>query len=78
MTGMQVAIKEADQAIKRLRKALELSKAEPGALDARLEAARQELLSLDGALYGNRSMREVGDPYPHTVQKRVSAAMSTS
>jgi hypothetical protein len=70
------ALDQAFDRLKDLRTALSRSLAAPDGLDAELHAATQELYEIEEALRGSRTRSEIGDPNPHTIERRLQVAMT--
>ncbi len=73
-SAASVQLREAQKKVKAMEKALERSTAEPGDLDQRVHALKQELYDLDEQMYGNRSKREVGEKTKPSVGDRLGTA----
>ncbi len=73
-SAASVQLREAQKKVKAMEKALERSTAEPGDLDQRVHALKQQLYDLDEQMYGNRSKREVGEKTKPSVGDRLGTA----
>jgi len=74
-TAARQALDQAFERLKDLRTALNRSLAAPDALDAELHAATQVLYEIEETLRGSRTRSEIGEPTPHTIDRRLQVAM---
>jgi photosystem II stability/assembly factor-like uncharacterized protein len=70
-TAAEKAITLAFERTKRLRVALERSRAAPDDLDEQLHAIEQELFALDETLSGSRARQAIGEADVHTITRRL-------
>ena len=57
-----------------MKKALAVSNMAPGNLDKEIYTLNQQLLEIDGKLYGNKSKNEIGEKSKPTIMSRLNAA----
>ena len=72
-SAVQVALREAVRKTEAMQRALSSATVGPGDLDSRLHRLRQDLLELDGELYGSASKRQVGEKTRPTIGDRLQS-----